>query len=137
MENLLSSGKISPENLEILTDKSQEACDVSPHSIIKSSLSPNENTRNSEGEMERLSPITGGTGGVIEKNDVFLRFNNCLRGRLCSNCGRLDCNFFQCRLSSESCMKDNKPVLKFSVSAILGDEKGPQRTNSSGKIDRN
>lgn len=131
MENLLSSGKMSPENLEInITEKSQDEIERSSEdnykisTEIKSSLSPNENTR-SEGEMERLSPI--------EKNDVFLRFNNCIRSRLCSNCGRLDCNFFQCRLNSDSIIKDNKPVLKFSVSAILGDEKVPQRTNSSGK----
>ena len=121
MENLLSNGKISPENLEInISDKQDEAeQNLKFGHELKSSLSPAETTR-SEGESDRLTPT--------EKNDVFLRFNSCLKNRICSNCGRLECNFLQCRISSD--IKDTKPVLKFSVSAILGDEHHQQQRNS-------
>lgn len=124
MENLLSTGKISPENLEInISDKSQEDEHGLKYSQdLKSSLSPAETTR-SESENDRLSPNS-------EKNELFLRFNNCFKNRICSNCGRLECNFLQCRISSDSLIKDTKPILKFSVSAILGDEHHQQQRNS-------
>ncbi|XP_056637655.1 homeobox protein DBX1 [Diorhabda sublineata] len=113
MENLLSNGKLSPENLE--TSKDSEEFKNSHQNKI-------------EDDDDRLSPISSGSLQA-EKNDVFLRFNSCLRNRLCSNCGRLDCNFIQCRLSEG--VKDSKPVLKFSVSAILGDDKTQQRNSNN------
>lgn len=116
MENLLSNGKISPENLD--TSKDSEEYKASPQPKI-------------EDDDDRLSPMSSGSLQA-EKNDVFLRFNSCLRSRICSNCGRLDCNFIHCRLSEG--IKDTKPVLKFSVSAILGDDKLQQRNhNINGK----
>ncbi|XP_074041829.1 homeobox protein Dbx [Leptinotarsa decemlineata] len=129
MESLLSSGKMSPENLDLKDSKEDsEESYKSPH-LIKRSPSP------SNGKMEddddRLSPMSSGSIPV-DRNDVFLRFNNCLRSRMCSNCGRLDCNFLHCRLSES--IKDSKPVLKFSVSAILGDEKLQQRNNNSDNL---
>ncbi|CAH0549635.1 unnamed protein product [Brassicogethes aeneus] len=127
MESLLSSGKISPENLEIITDKTADNLEDGMEDSfeakrdVKTSMSPNENTR-SENENDRLSP---------GKNDVFLPFNNCFKDRICSNCGRYNCNFFSCRFSdSAHLIKESKPVLKFSVSAILGNEKKEQRSNS-------
>lgn len=127
MENLLNGGKMSPENLEILTEKTTDTMDESLEEQyenkheLKTSMSPNENTR-SENENDRLTP---------EKSDVFLPFNNCFKDRVCSNCGRYNCNFFSCRFSaSEHLIKESKPVLKFSVSAILGNEKKEQRNNT-------
>lgn len=123
MENLLSREKLSPGNLEINLEKSEGNEGKYSHES-KLSLSPTENTH--ESDNERLSPS--------EKNDVFLKFNNCFKNRICSNCGRLDCNFLQCRMQSDSCVKDSKPVLKFSVSAILGNEHHQQnRSIQNGK----
>lgn len=127
MENLLSREKLSPENLEII-DRNAEDIDRSSlenfrlnQSDKKPSSSPSETTR-SEGENDRLSPVIS-----PEKNDLFLRFNNCFKNSgICSSCGRLDCNFFQCRMNDVNVVKDNKPVLKFSVSAILGTENQPK-----------
>ncbi|XP_057671106.1 homeobox protein DBX1 [Diorhabda carinulata] len=113
MENLLSNGKLSPENLETSKDSEEFK---------------NSHLNKIEDDDDRLSPISSGSLQA-EKNDVFLRFNSCLRNRLCSNCGRLDCNFIQCRLSEG--VKDSKPVLKFSVSAILGDDKTQQRNSNN------
>lgn len=123
MENLLSHGKISPENLEINIEKPEEDHQKfnHHHPELKSSLSPAETSR-SEGENDRLSP-------VVDKSDIFLRFP-CFKNRVCSNCGRLECNFFQCRISSSD-IKDTKPVLKFSVSAILGDEHHRQQQRNN------
>lgn len=73
-----------------------------------------------------------------EASDVLVR---CLKNtRVCSNCGRMDCNnFLQCCNSNRmvmgsdgisgggSIIKDSKPVLKFSVSAILGNEQPTSR----------
>lgn len=122
MENLLSREKLSPANLEINLDKSDGSDSKYSHET-KLSLSPTENAH--ESDNERLSPN--------EKTDVFFKFNNCFKNRICSNCGRLDCNFIQCRIQSENCAKDNKPVLKFSVSAILGNEYQQNRTVHNGK----
>ncbi|KAL3271983.1 hypothetical protein HHI36_022452 [Cryptolaemus montrouzieri] len=93
MENLLSNGKISPENLDEKNEDSERNSEES-YKLSETlgypikCVSPEANR--SEGESERCSPN--------EKNDVFLR------------------------LSSDELIKDNKPVLKFSVSAILGDD---------------
>lgn len=127
MENLLSREKLSPENLEIL-DKSDGSDSKYSHET-KLSLSPTENVQENISDNERLSPNTN------DKNDVFFKFNNCFKNRLCSNCGRLDCNYLQCRIQSDNCIvKDNKPVLKFSVSAILGNEHQQNRNVQNGKF---
>lgn len=131
MENLLSREKLSPENLEVDRSPESERSPLETYRNAKPvfkychepklSSSPTENTR-SESESDRLSPS--------EKNEVFLRFNSCLKNRICSNCGRLDCNFLQCRMQGENLtLKDNKPVLKFSVSAILGNEHQQESKN--------
>ncbi|KAF5285188.1 hypothetical protein FQR65_LT13303 [Abscondita terminalis] len=134
MENLLAkmhqqpNGKISPENLIInINGKNEDearAIDENNLRIVqensKSSLSPCENNR-VEGESDRLSPI--------DKTDYI----TCLKNRICSHCGRLDCNFLQCRMHSESIIKDNKPVLKFSVSAILGNDE-PEKTIANDNL---
>lgn len=117
MDNLLSSAGISPEDKE-------ESFKLHQH-MLKRSPSPLVQQEKLDEDDDRLSPALSN-----EKTDMFLKFNNCLRSRMCSNCGRIDCNFLQCRLSDS--IKDTKPVLKFSVSAILGDEKLQQRS-SSGK----
>lgn len=134
MENLLAkmqpNGKISPENLVInINGKNGEETERNAEEHMrmiqensKSSLSPCEPNRG-DVESDRLSPL--------EKTD-YLNFNNCLKNRICSHCGRLDCNFLQCRMHSENVIKDNKPVLKFSVSAILGNDE-PERNIRSGK----
>ncbi|KAJ8916065.1 hypothetical protein NQ315_010933 [Exocentrus adspersus] len=143
MDSLLSSGKISPEDLDnskedLLDRSSEENYKIHHHHqqemLTKRSLSPgiNENHGKIEEEDDRLSPVSA-TNIHSDKHDVFLRFNNCLRSRICSNCGRLDCNFLHCRLSSEG-LKDTKPVLKFSVSAILGDDKIQQRNTNSDNL---
>lgn len=124
---------MSPENLEInIPDKNAEETEETyktknVYRDQKRSLSPSENTR-SEGESDRLSPA------VEKNNDVFLRFNGCFKNRICSNCGRLDCNYLHCRMASDNIIKDNKPVLKFSVSAILGNEQ-PSRNVQTGKLE--
>lgn len=126
MDNLLSNGKISPE-IDLECDPNRVE-DLTETDFKRNSYSPNSTKQEdelSDHNEERLSPTTQG--------DFFSRFN-CLRNRICSNCGRLDCNYLQCRLNSDSLIKDNKPVLKFSVSAILGDEKREgQRNGCSGK----
>ncbi|KAK9753877.1 hypothetical protein QE152_g1552 [Popillia japonica] len=135
MENLLSREKLSPENLEII-DRNAEDIDRSSlenfrlnQSDKKPSSSPSETTR-SEGENDRLSPVIS-----PEKNDLFLRFNNCFKNSgICSSCGRLDCNFFQCRMNDVNVVKDNKPVLKFSVSAILGTENQPKHIQNESLV---
>lgn len=111
MENLLSSTGMSVEDKE-------ETLKLHQH-LLKRSPSPVQQEKIEEDD-DRLSPAL-----VNEKNDMFLKFNNCLRSRMCSNCGGIDCNFLHCRLSDS--IKDTKPVLKFSVSAILGDEKLNQK----------
>lgn len=115
MENLLSGAGMSPEDKEESFKLHQQ--------MLKRSPSPSLQQEKLEEDDDRLSPALSN-----EKTDMFLKFNNCLRSRMCSNCGRIDCNFLQCRLSDS--IKDTKPVLKFSVSAILGDEKLQQRSNS-------
>lgn len=75
-----------------------------------------------------------------ESGDVLVR---CLKNRVCSNCGRVDCNnFLQCcnsRVaggdSGGGIIKDSKPVLKFSVSAILGNEQPTSRNVQNGKLE--
>ncbi|KAG5881784.1 hypothetical protein JTB14_002959 [Gonioctena quinquepunctata] len=128
MESLLSSGKISPENLDIKGSKEDSEENYKLPHLIKRSPSPSNGKI--EDDDDRLSPMSPASI-PMERNDLFLRFNSCLRGRICSNCGRLDCNFLHCRLSEG--IKDSKPVLKFSVSAILGDEKLQQKNSNSGK----
>ncbi|KAK9886379.1 hypothetical protein WA026_015896, partial [Henosepilachna vigintioctopunctata] len=129
MENLLSNGKISPENLDEKNDdserNSEENYKISETLGYPIKCTSPDNTR-SEGENERFSPNEG--------NDVYLRFNNCFKNRICSNCGRLDCNFLHCRLGSDELMKDNKPVLKFSVSAILGGETHRARNETTDSV---
>lgn len=135
MENLLAkmqpNGKISPENLVIningnnLDDNgrtSEENLRLMQDNS-KSSMSPCDVNR-VESENDRLSPL--------DKTETYINFNNCLKTRICSHCGRLDCNFLQCKMHSDTIIKDNKPVLKFSVSAILGNEE-PDRNTRSGK----
>ncbi|KAL1502539.1 hypothetical protein ABEB36_007667 [Hypothenemus hampei] len=122
MDNLLSNGKISPEmDLECDSNRAEDADD------FKRSYSPTGSAKQedelSDHVEERLSP----TGDRVQ-NDFLSRFNS-IRNRICSNCGRFDCNYLQCRLNSENMIKDNKPVLKFSVSAILGDEKRDGQKN--------
>ncbi|XP_060533731.1 H2.0-like homeobox protein [Cylas formicarius] len=124
MDNLLAGGKMSPEHLELdLGDQAKE--DLVEDGSKRDGYSPESPAHDEDGledQLDRLSPA--------EKSNEFLnRFNTCLRNRICSNCGRLDCNFFQCRFGSDGLIKDNKPVLKFSVSAILGDEKKEQNKN--------
>ncbi|KAF5301063.1 hypothetical protein FQA39_LY10882 [Lamprigera yunnana] len=124
MENLLAKmqhqphGKILPENLIInINGKNEEK---SNEDNSKSSLSPNDASR-CEGESDRLSPI--------DKNDYL----SCLKNRICSHCGRLDCNFLQCRMHSDNMIKDTKPVLKFSVSAILGNDE-PEKSITNDNL---
>lgn len=140
MENLLSREKLSPENLELNLDKSDGSDSKYSHET-KLSLSPIENVQENS-DNERLSPppnttttitTTANSLNVInDKNDnVFFKFNNCFKNRICSNCGRLDCNYIQCRIQSDNCVvKDNKPVLKFSVSAILGNTEHHQQSRN-------
>lgn len=129
MDNLLSREKLSPEIDRSSDDDRQQLLEsirnsrqnFKFHQDAKLSASPTDNTR-SEGESDRLTPT--------DKNEVFLRFNNCLKNRMCSNCGRFDCNYFQCRVQGENLtIKDTKPVLKFSVSAILGNDHQQQKTS--------
>lgn len=111
---------MSPENLDInISDKNLDETDDGDFKRSSEGKS-SEN----EADNDRLSPM--------EKSDVLLRFNGCFKNRICSNCGRLDCNYLHCRMTSDSMIKDNKPVLKFSVSAILGNEQ-PSRTVQNGK----
>ncbi|XP_025834872.1 homeobox protein DBX1-A [Agrilus planipennis] len=114
MENLLGHhGRLSPENLEIKIEENaalelQKTAEKLTQENLrffqenyKMPSSPTDSNR-SEGEIDRLSPN--------ERKDKVLDFNNCFN----------NCNFFQCRLQSDQILKDSKPVLKFSVSAILG-----------------
>lgn len=117
MENLLSRGKLSPENLDINDEDQEDNYKNKTEINNKNCLSP------SETENDRLSPV--------ERADLYFRFNG-FKNRICSNCGRMDCNFLHCRMNSGEIVKDNKPVLKFSVSAILGDEP-PTRSLQNGK----
>lgn len=117
MENLLSSAAMTPEDKE-------DTFKIHQHMLKRSPSPPVQHDKMDE-EDDRLSPTLSN-----DRTDMFMKFNNCLRSRMCSNCGRIDCNFLHCRLSDS--IKDTKPVLKFSVSAILGDEKLQQR-NTSGK----
>ncbi|XP_066257945.1 homeobox protein DBX1 isoform X2 [Euwallacea similis] len=120
MDNLLSNGKISPEmELECESNRAEDLTDSDFKRSSYSPSSPKQEDELSDHTEERLSPNHG---------DFFSRFN-CLRNRICSNCGRFDCNYLQCRLNSDTLIKDNKPVLKFSVSAILGDEKREVQRN--------
>ncbi|CAG9770197.1 unnamed protein product [Ceutorhynchus assimilis] len=122
MDNLLSNGKISPElDLECDSNRAEDLTDSEYKRNSYSPNSPKQEDELSDHVEERLSP---------NNNDFFSRFN-CIRNRICSNCGRLDCNFLQCRLNSENLIKDSKPVLKFSVSAILGDEKRDGQRNNN------
>lgn len=138
MENLLSkNGKSSPELTESDRQdansndgaRSQHECDR---------LSPNdkpEGVRQSPNERnEHLRSSPSDKFDRIDRNDVFFGFSGCFKNRICSNCGQLDCNSLHCRINgvSES-VKDAKPVLKFSVSAILGTE-NQARNNVNGKI---
>ncbi|XP_030755135.1 homeobox protein DBX1 [Sitophilus oryzae] len=123
MDNLLAgNGKSSPEMDLERGDEMGDRGGYSP----PSRYAKHEDDLSDQVSEGRLSP--GDRGGA---SDLLSRFS-CLRGRLCSNCGRLDCNYLQCRLTSESLIKETKPVLKFSVSAILGDEKRDgQKTTES------
>lgn len=139
MENLLSREKLSPSNLDNSdeTDRSSLENFKLSHDHLKfgqhekkPSLSPSDNAR-IDPDNDRLSPVLTG-----DKNDLFLRFNNCFnKNAICSSCGRFDCNFFQCRMGESvvSTVKDSKPVLKFSVSAILGTENQPKHIQN-GKL---
>lgn len=97
-------------------------------------LNNNNNNNNHSFSMESLladgdSKMTG----EEEANDVLVR---CLKNRVCSSCGRVDCNLLQCcnRVGgSDGMIKDSKPVLKFSVSAILGNEQPTSRNIQNGK----
>lgn len=80
---------------------------------------------------------SGATTADDEAGDVLVR---CLKNRVCSSCGRVDCNnVLQCCNSRVAggdgggIIKDSKPVLKFSVSAILGNEQPTSRNVQSGK----
>lgn len=79
---------------------------------------------------------TSATTADDEASDVLVR---CLKNRVCSSCGRVDCNVLQCCNSrvvggdGGGIIKDSKPVLKFSVSAILGNEQPTSRNIQSGK----
>lgn len=102
----------------------------------------NNNNNNSSFSMESL--LAGGdsegeakTTAEEEANDVLVR---CLKNRVCSSCGRVDCNVLQCcnRVvagggGGEGMIKDTKPVLKFSVSAILGNEQPTSRSIQNGE----
>lgn len=107
----------------------------------------NNNNNNSSFSMESLlaENVGGATaadddGGGGGADDVLVR---CLKNsnRVCSNCGRLDCNnVLQCCNSrggggegGVGIIKDSKPVLKFSVSAILGNEQPTSRSVQSGE----
>ncbi|XP_050316297.1 homeobox protein DBX1 [Anthonomus grandis grandis] len=132
MENLLSNGKISPisPEMDLECDPTRPE-DLTEQDYKRNSYSPSSTKLEddlSDHLEERMSP-----NERSNQNDFFSRFN-CIRSRICSNCGRLDCNFLQCRLTSESMIiKDSKPVLKFSVSAILGDEKREAQRNGSSE----
>lgn len=104
----------------------------------------NNNNNNNSFSMESLLAEnvveTTATASADEEaaSDVLMR---CLKNRLCSNCGRMDCNnFLQCCNSRMTggggdggILKDNKPVLKFSVSAILGNEQPTSRNVQNGE----
>lgn len=100
---------------------------------------------NNSFSMESLLAGGGGGGGGVDtdnseskatnEEDVIVR---CLKNRVCSNCGRMDCNLLQCcnRVlagGGDGIIKDNKPVLKFSVSAILGNEQPTNRNVQNGE----
>lgn len=119
MDNLLSkmppSGKTTPETPD--GDRNQPEHDANSTDGARS-----------QPESDRLSPN--------EKQDVFFGFSGCFKNRICSNCGQIDCNLLHCRMqgvSSENSVKDAKPVLKFSVSAILGTD-NQTRSIQNGKI---
>lgn len=136
MENLLSREKLSPESLDLNERTSEDHNRISLEAFKmsherqrllqekKSATIPLEITR-ADGESDRLTPN--------EKNDLFSKFNNCFKSRICSNCGRFDCNLFQCRMNENVVIKDQKPVLKFSVSAILGNEHQQPKHVQAGK----
>lgn len=105
----------------------------------------NNNNNNSFSMESLLAENVGGAttaddDGGGGADDVLVR---CLKNsnRVCSNCGRLDCNnVLQCCNSrggggegGVGIIKDNKPVLKFSVSAILGNEQPTSRSVQSGE----
>lgn len=126
MENLLSKiplrnkGKSpSPEMPEVHTNAGE------------GETNSNDEVR-SHSEAERLSPSQHDA-----RNDVFFGFSGCFKNRICSNCGQIDCNLLHCRMQSVNSeinsVKDNKPLLKFSVSAILGTENS-RNNNQNGKI---
>lgn len=126
MESLLGNGNRSPENADEKNEDSERNSEES-YKMSETMGYP----------MKCVSPEDGRSEGEVEeKNDVFLKFGNCLKGRICSGCGRLDCNMLQCRLGTGDLIKDNKPVLKFSVSAILGDDRGHgARHEQNGEYD--
>ncbi|KAH1011477.1 hypothetical protein HUJ04_000839 [Dendroctonus ponderosae] len=125
MDNLLSNGKITPEmDLECESNRAEDLTDSDYKRNSYSPNSPKQEDELSDHVEERLSPAE-------RAHNEFLSRFHCIRNRICSNCGRLDCNYLQCRLNSETLMKDSKPVLKFSVSAILGDEKRDGQRNEN------
>lgn len=120
MENLLSREKLSPQTSELSEDT--ESNFKFPADERKPIGAEDADLPRLDVENDRLSPN--------DRNEMLARFNDCLKGRICSSCGRLDCNTFQCRMVVE---KDTKPVLKFSVSAILGTENQQSKHVPSGK----
>ncbi|XP_017777667.1 PREDICTED: homeobox protein DBX1 [Nicrophorus vespilloides] len=121
MESLLSSReKLSPEIGEKESDGEFKKSDNNSES---DRTSPDRQIASSAGLQQQQQLMAS------SKDDVLARFNSCFKNRICSNCGRLDCNLIQCRLGTENIIKDTKPVLKFSVSAILGNEYHQQNNN--------
>lgn len=76
-------------------------------------------------ERENPSPTDGGRSSPSDRGELLFGFGGCFKNRLCSNCGNIDCTLLHCRMQNGDGLKelkDSKPVLKFSVSAILGTE---------------
>lgn len=125
MESLLS--KIPLRN--DAKSPSSETAEALPN-VAEGETNSNDEAR-SHSEAERLSPSQHEA-----RNDVFFGFSGCFKNRICSNCGQIDCNLLHCRMQSVNSeinsVKDNKPLLKFSVSAILGTENS-RNNNQNGK----
>lgn len=101
--------------------------------IPPSASSPDEERENpSPNDVNRSSPI--------DRRELVLGFGGCFKSRMCSNCGNADCTSIQCRMELRSNddglkeLKDTKPVLKFSVSAILGTENQARNVQNGKSI---